>query len=84
MSGLELIAEIVNWEELGKTVAAAFIAGVGLTAAFAVAILGAAQFTERRRQGEAIAAAGAAVLAASGLAVCAAGIAFGMFVMLGD
>ena len=84
MSGMELVAEIVNWEELGKTVAAAVIAGVGITAAFAVAILGAAQFAERRRQGETVEAAGAAVLAAAGLAVCTAGIVFGMIVMLSD
>lgn len=84
MNGVELIGEVVNWEDLGKTVAAAFIAGVGITTAFAVAILGAAQFTERRRQGEGVAAVGAAALAAVGLAVCTAGIVFGMIAMLGD
>ena len=84
MSGIEIVAEVVNWEELGKTVAAAFIAAIGITTAFAIAILGAAQFAERRRDGEAVAAAGAAVLAFAGLAVCAAGIVFGMIVMLSD
>jgi fatty acid desaturase len=81
---MDLVAEIVNWGELGKTVVAAFIAGVGISSAFALGILGAAQFAERRRQGEVVAAAGAAVLAAAGLAICAAGIVFGMIVMLGD
>ena len=62
-----------NGSELGKTVAASFLAGVGVTAAFAVAIYGAAQFNERRRSGETVAAAGAGVIAGLGLAVCAAG-----------
>jgi fatty acid desaturase len=81
---MDLVAEVVNWGELGKTVAAAFIAGVGISSAFALGILGVAQFAERRRQGEAAAAAAAAILAAAGLAICAAGIVFGMIVMLGD
>jgi hypothetical protein len=83
MSALVLSGSIVEWGDLGATVAASFIAAVGITAAFAIAILGAAQFSERRRQGDVVAAAGAAVLAAAGLAVCAAGIVFGLIVMLG-
>lgn len=82
MSGL--IASIVDWGELGLTVAAAAVAGIGITAAFAFAILGAARFSEHRRQGEAVEAAGAALLAVAGLAICAAGIVFGMIVMLSD
>ena len=84
MSALSLIGSIVDWGELGKTVAAAVIAGIGITAAFAVAILGSAQFLERRRHDEVAAAAGAAILAIAGLAVCAAGIVFGLIVMLAD
>ena len=84
MSLRPLLAQVVDWAELGLTVAASVIAGVGITAAFAVAILGAAQFGERRRQGETIEAAGAALLAIAGFAVCAAGIVFGLVVMLSD
>ena len=82
MTALSLIGSIVDWGELGLTVAAATIAALGITAAFSVAILGGAQFTERRRQGEAAAAIGAAVIGVLGLAVCAAGIVFGLIVML--
>jgi hypothetical protein len=82
MSGLA--GSIVEWGELGSTVAAAFIAAVGITAAFAFAILGAAQFGEHRRQGEWVPAAGSALLAFAGLAICAAGIVFGLIVMLSD
>ncbi len=84
MSLLTLVGSIVDWDELGKTVVAAFLAGVGITAAFAVAIYGAAQFNERRREGHEVAAAGAAAIAVLGLAVCAAGIVFGLIVMLSD
>jgi hypothetical protein len=84
MNGFGLIGSIVDWGELGSTVAAAFIAGVGITAAFAVAILGGAQFLERRREGELATATGAAILGIAGLAVCAAGIVFGLIVMLSD
>ena len=84
MSAERLIGSIVDWGDLGLTVAASVIAGVGITAAFAIAILGAAQFTERRRQGEAVAATGSAILAVAGLAVCTAGIVFGLIVMLSD
>ena len=82
MSALSLIGSVVDWGELGLTVAAATIAAIGITTAFAVAILGAAQFIEQRREGDTFAAAGAALLGFAGLAVCAAGIVFGLIVML--
>jgi hypothetical protein len=82
MSALTLIGSIVDWEDLGLTVAASAIAGIGITAAFSVAILGGAQFTERRREGHLVAAVGAALVGVLGLAVCAAGIVFGLVVML--
>jgi hypothetical protein len=84
MSASTLIGSIVEWGELGSTVVAAVIAGVGITAAFAVSIFGVAQFIERRRDDEIAAAAGAAALAVAGLAVCAAGIVFGLIAMLSN
>jgi hypothetical protein len=84
MSAPGLIGSIVDWGELGLTVAAATVAALGITAAFSLAILGMAQFIERRREGDAVAATGAAVLAFAGLAVCAVGIVFGLVVMLSD
>jgi len=77
-----LAASIVDWGELGSTVVASVIAALGITAAFSVAIFGGAQFMERRRQGESVEAFAAALLAFAGLAICAAGITFGMIVML--
>jgi hypothetical protein len=78
----ELIASIVDWGELGSTVVASVIAALGVTAAFSVSIFGAAQFQERRRQGESIEAFGAAALSVAGLLFCAAAITFGLIVML--
>jgi len=79
-----LVGTVVEWAELGKTIAASFLAGVGVTAAFAVAILGAAQFSERRRSGETLAAGAAGALAVLALALCVTGIVFGLIVMLSD
>lgn len=84
MSAPGLIGSVVDWGELGLTVAAATVAALGITAAFSLAILGLARFIERRREGDAVAATGAAVLAVAGLAVCAVGIVFGLIVMLSD
>ncbi|MGI8460314.1 MAG: hypothetical protein ACR2OC_01575 [Solirubrobacterales bacterium] len=77
-----LLATIVDWAELGKTVAASIIAGIGVTTAFAFAILGGAQFSERRRNGDSAAAVGAGVLGVTSLTVCIAAIIFGLVVML--
>ena len=82
MSALSLVAAIVDWGDLGLTVVASAIAGIGITAAFAVAIYGSAQFSEQRRQGDGAAATGAALLAVLGLAGCTAGIVFGLIAML--
>lgn len=82
--GLALVATVVEWADIGRTVVASVVAGVGVTAAFAVAILGSAQFVERRRGGETARAAAAGLLGVIGLAVCVAAITLGLIVMLGD
>jgi hypothetical protein len=42
---------IVDASDLWQTVAAAFTAGIGVTLAFSIGILGAAQFSEANRDG---------------------------------
>jgi hypothetical protein len=42
---------IVDASDLWQTVAAAFVAGIGVTVAFSIGILGAAQFSEANRDG---------------------------------
>ena len=46
-----MLATIVDTEALLKTVVAAFVAGVGMTLIFSLAILGVARFAELSRDG---------------------------------
>ena len=47
-----MIATIVDTTALWQTVVAAFIAGVGTTVVFSIAILGATKFAEATREGQ--------------------------------
>jgi hypothetical protein len=47
-----VIATIVDTKALWETVAAAFVAGVGTTIVFSLAILGTTRFTEATRDGQ--------------------------------
>ena len=78
---MELIATVVEWGELGKTVAAAAVAGIGVAGIFSLGVLGAARWIELQRQGRTVAAAGAAGLTIVALTAFAAAIAFGLIVM---
>jgi hypothetical protein len=76
-----VIATIVDWSELGQTVAAAAVAGVGVTLIFSLGVFGAAQWLELRRAGRGLVAFGAAALTVVSIAVFAAAIALGIVVM---
>lgn len=76
-----MIATIVDTEALWQTIAAAFIAGVGTTIVFSLAILGAARFAEANREGHRVAAAAFGTLMIFGLLATAAAITFGVIVM---
>ena len=76
-----LLGSIVDGEALLDTVAGSLVAGVGVTVAFSLAILGAALFGEARRDGRSLVAAGAGGLAVVALAGCAAAIVFGIVIM---
>jgi hypothetical protein len=75
------VATIVDWETLAETVAAAFVAGVGVAIAFSLAIYGAVRFSEARRADAALAAGAAGTLAVLAFAACVAAIAVGILVM---
>ena len=77
-----MLATIVDTKELWQTVAASFIAGVGITFTFSLTILGAARLADRNREGRSVATGFAGLLAATGLLLTVAGIALGMAVML--
>ena len=78
---MSLLATVVDWAELGKTVAGAAIAGIGVTLVFSLAVLGGARLIELRRSGQKAAAAAAGVLMGVSLAVFAAAIVVGLIVM---
>ena len=79
-----MIATIVHTEELLLTVAAAVIAGIGVTFAFSVAIWGVGQFAELSRNERPVAATGAAIVAGLALTCVAAALVTGIVVMMGD
>jgi hypothetical protein len=79
--GTEMLATVVEVEELWQTVAAAFIAGVGITFVFSLAVLGAARFTEASRDGRPLLATLFATLAVAGLIATVAVITIGVIVM---
>jgi hypothetical protein len=76
-----LVATVVDTGELLQTVTAAFVAGVGVTVLFSLAVLGAARFTDLSRDGRAVAASLFGVLAILGLLAVAVAIVVGVIVM---
>ena len=68
------LATIVDTKALLETVVAAFVAGVGVTFVFSLAILGAARFAEMSRDGRTSAAAASSPLASSRLLAVAAAV----------
>ncbi len=78
---MRLAATVVDWKALGKVIAGSLVLGIGVTAAFSIAILGATRSTEARREGGSAAAVMFAVLAVLALAACAAAVVLGIVVM---
>jgi hypothetical protein len=76
-----VIATIVDTKALWETVAAAFVAGVGTTIVFSLAILGATRLGEANREGRALHATLFGVLTAFGLLATVGAIVVGVVVM---
>jgi hypothetical protein len=76
-----VIATIVQWKELGQTVVASLVAGVGITFAFSLGIWGSGQFAELSRGARPVAAAAAGVVAALAFLCVAAAVIVGIVVM---
>jgi hypothetical protein len=76
-----VIATIVEWQELGETVLASVVAGVGITFAFSVGIWGASRFADLSRSERPLAAGAAAVAASVALLCVAAAVVVGIIVM---
>jgi hypothetical protein len=76
-----LLATVVETDALLKTALFSVVAGVGVTLAFSMAILGATRFAELRRDDRIGAATAAAVLTAVGFLAWVAAIAAGILEM---
>ena len=76
-----MLATLVDTAALAKVVVASLIAGVGVTVAFAFAIVGATRFTEMRQNARTVEAGAFAVLATVALVTCVAAIVVGIVVM---
>jgi hypothetical protein len=78
---MPVFAEIIETKELVQTVVFAFIAGVGVTLIFSVAIWGAARFADLSQEERPLAAGAAALVAALALLAVAAAVVIGVIVM---
>jgi hypothetical protein len=74
-------AEIVDWQTIGEVAGYSLLAGVGLSLAFSMAILGATRFADMRRDHRDVEAAAFAVLALVGLVATAGALVLGIVVM---
>jgi uncharacterized membrane protein len=78
---MAMVATVVDWDALLKTVWASAAAGVGVTFAFSLSIYGAARTAEFRRDDRWLEAGLAFALMLLGFAVCVAAIVYGVVIM---
>lgn len=64
-----------------QLVGVSLLAGIGVTAAFSLAILGATRFADLRRDGRLAGAALFGLLTAAALGACVAGVVYGIYVI---
>lgn len=76
-----IVATLVAWKELGQTVVASLVAGVGITFAFSLGIWGSGQFVELSRNDRPVAATLAGVVGAFAFLCVAAAVVIGIVVM---
>ncbi len=76
-----MLATIVDTQALLKTVVAAFVAGVGVTLIFSLAILGASRFVDRSRDGRPAAALAFGAVGLLALLAALAAVILGIVVM---
>ncbi len=83
MSAVPVLAEILETKELLETVVFAFVAGVGVTVIFSVAIWGVARFVDLNQEERSVAAGAAAGVSVLALLAVLAAIVIGVIVMTG-
>jgi hypothetical protein len=72
---------VVDWSALLEVVWSSFLGGIGVTAVFAIGILGAGRVVHHQRDGRVITAGAYGVLMALAFAVVGVAIVFGILVM---
>ncbi|ADB51305.1 hypothetical protein [Conexibacter woesei] len=77
-----LAAKIVDWGQLLEVVEAGLIAGVGISVAFSLVILGTVRASEAQQQSRTVALVGYGALAIVAVAVCIGAVIFGVSTML--
>jgi hypothetical protein len=76
-----MLATVVDWHTLGEVAVFSLLAGVGVTLAFSLAIVGATRMVEMRRDGRGVEAGAYAALMILALAASGAAVVFGIIVM---
>jgi hypothetical protein len=79
-----VIATVVDWDALLQVIWVSLVAGVGVTAAWAFAIVGGTRSVEKGRDGRGGEAAVYAVVGVAGFAAVMAAIVFGIVILTGD
>ena len=79
-----MIATVVDWDALLQVIWVSLVAGVGVTAAWAIALLGSTRALETGRDGRVAEAAFYAVIGVLALATVIAAIVFGIVILTGD
>ena len=79
-----MIATVVDWDALLQVIWVSLLAGVGVTAAWAFAIVGATRSVEKGRDGRGGEAVVYAAVGVVGFATVVAAIVFGIVVLTGD
>ena len=76
-----MLASVVDWNALGKVVLYSLIAGIGVPAIYAIAVLGAGRSIDAQRGGRGAVATAYAMIAFVGGAACLGAIAYGVYLL---
>jgi hypothetical protein len=79
-----VIATVVDWDAIGQVVWVSLLSGVGVTAAWAFALLGWTRAIEHGRDGRAGEALIYGVVGVAGLAIVLGAVVFGILILTGD
>ena len=79
-----MIATVVDWDAILQVIWVSLVAGVGVTAAWAFALLGATRTVDHGRNGSLGVAVLYGILGIAGLATVIGAVVFGIVILVGD